>query len=94
MRICVHSMAVPDLNRDQGIELAAAVGFAGIDLIVSDEGRGFNVGDTMEKATAGKALGLLGMQERVSMLGGQVAIESTPGEGTVIRASMPVEVES
>jgi signal transduction histidine kinase/ligand-binding sensor domain-containing protein len=65
-----------------------------LDLIVTDEGRGFNVGDTMEKATAGKALGLLGMQERVSMLGGQVAIESAPGEGTVIRASMPVEVES
>jgi signal transduction histidine kinase/ligand-binding sensor domain-containing protein len=65
-----------------------------LDLIVSDEGRGFNVGDTMERAAAGKALGLLGMQERVSMLGGQVAIESTPGEGTVIRASLPVEVES
>jgi signal transduction histidine kinase/ligand-binding sensor domain-containing protein len=65
-----------------------------LDLIVSDEGRGFDVGDTMERATAGKALGLLGMQERVSMLGGQVAIESTPGEGTTIRASMPVEVET
>ncbi len=64
-----------------------------LDLIVSDEGRGFNVGDTMERATAGKALGLLGMQERVSMLGGQVAIESTPGKGTTIRASMPVEVQ-
>ena len=65
-----------------------------LDLIVSDEGRGFDVGDTMERATSGKALGLLGMQERVSMLGGQVAIESTPGKGTTIRASMPVEVES
>jgi signal transduction histidine kinase len=64
-----------------------------LDLIVSDRGRGFNVGDTMERASAGKAIGLLGIQERVSMLGGQVAIESTPGKGTTIRASMPVEVE-
>jgi signal transduction histidine kinase len=65
-----------------------------LDLIVSDAGSGFDVGDTMERATAGKALGLLGIQERVSMLGGQVAIESAPGKGTTIRASMPVELES
>jgi signal transduction histidine kinase len=65
-----------------------------LELIVSDEGRGFDVGDTMERAARGKALGLLGMQERVGMLGGVVAIESSPGKGTVIRASMPVEVQA
>ena len=64
-----------------------------LELIVEDNGRGFNVGDTMEQAAAGKALGLLGMQERVDMQGGEVVIESTPGKGTVIRASMPVEIQ-
>jgi signal transduction histidine kinase/ligand-binding sensor domain-containing protein len=64
-----------------------------LELIVSDDGHGFDVGDTMERAAAGKALGLLGMQERVNVQGGEVAIESTPGKGTVIRASIPVEVQ-
>ena len=64
-----------------------------LELMVRDNGRGFDVSDTMEQAAAGEALGLLGMQERVDLQGGEVSIESTIGEGTVIRASLPVEVQ-
>jgi two-component system sensor histidine kinase DegS len=34
-------------------------------------------------------LGLLGMRERVEMVGGRFTIESAPGQGTTIRAEIP-----
>jgi two-component system sensor histidine kinase UhpB len=61
-------------------------------LIVTDDGQGFDVRDTMERASSGKALGLLGMQERVSVLDGEVEIDSAPGQPTEVRIRMPVEI--
>ena len=37
-----------------------------------------------------KRLGLLGMRERVDMVGGSFAVESAPRNGTTIRALIPV----
>jgi two-component system, NarL family, sensor histidine kinase DegS len=34
-------------------------------------------------------LGLLGMRERVEMVGGSLSVESAPGQGTIIRAQIP-----
>jgi signal transduction histidine kinase len=34
-------------------------------------------------------LGLLGMRERLEMVGGHLAVESSPGKGTTIRADIP-----
>jgi len=65
-----------------------------LELIIEDEGVGFDVGETMERAAFGKALGLLGMQERVRSLGGEAEIVSSPGAGTRVRVLLPVEVES
>jgi signal transduction histidine kinase len=42
------------------------------------------------RANRNKRLGLLGMRERVQMVGGNVAIDSTPGEGTTILARIPL----
>jgi signal transduction histidine kinase/streptogramin lyase len=61
-------------------------------LQVGDDGRGFDVRDTIDRAAAGKALGLLGMQERVGALGGEFSLSSVPGRGTTIRARLPLEV--
>jgi signal transduction histidine kinase len=38
----------------------------------------------------GASLGMLSMEERVSLAGGRLAIESTPGHGTTIRARIPL----
>ncbi len=35
-------------------------------------------------------MGLLGMRERVEMVGGNFAVESAPGKGTTIRAQIPL----
>jgi signal transduction histidine kinase/ligand-binding sensor domain-containing protein len=58
---------------------------------IEDDGKGFDVARNMEITATGKALGLLGMQERVLMLAGELEIVSKPGGGTVVRASLPAE---
>ena len=55
-----------------------------IHLTVRDDGEGF------DPAFATKGFGLLGMRERVQLLEGSLQIESAPGSGTTVRASLPV----
>ncbi len=59
-------------------------------LEIEDNGCGFNVEQESREAVSRKQLGLLGIQERVSLIGGKVEIESTPGQGTRILINIPV----
>jgi len=61
-----------------------------LELAIRDNGVGFDVRSALERATHGASLGLLGMEERVSLVGGQVEIESVPTHGTEIRARFPL----
>jgi len=54
-----------------------------IQLEIQDDGKGFN-------AREERGMGLLGMQERVSYLGGSFLVESEPGRGTVVSIALPV----
>ncbi len=56
---------------------------------VRDDGSGFEVGEALERAARGQHLGLLGILERVHGLGGDAAIDSSPGRGTTVRVSVP-----
>jgi len=56
---------------------------------ISDNGRAFQVGTALE-AKNPKRLGLIGMKERLEMVGGSLAIESAPGKGTTVRAEIPI----
>ena len=53
--------------------------------IVEDDGEGFAA-----NATAGEGFGLIAMRERIALLGGEIAIESSVGAGTTLRATIPV----
>lgn len=55
---------------------------------ISDNGRSFAVRETL-LAKNRKRLGLLGMKERIEMVGGRLTIESSPGRGTTVRAEIP-----
>jgi signal transduction histidine kinase len=55
---------------------------------VHDDGRSFSVEQVLSTKT-NKRLGLLGMRERVEMVGGKLTIESSPGNGTTVRADIP-----
>jgi signal transduction histidine kinase len=58
---------------------------------VEDDGKGFDA-DGIELANGTrKRLGLLGMDERVSLLGGTFEVESSPGKGTGIVARIPLD---
>jgi signal transduction histidine kinase len=59
-----------------------------IRLEIRDNGKAFPVGQTL-KAGRHNRLGLVGMKERVEMVGGTLAIESTPGQGTNVCAEIP-----
>lgn len=56
-------------------------------LAVRDDGVGFDVARIIEQAPGYGHLGLLGMKERVQILGGDIEIGSEPGHGTCIRIS-------
>jgi signal transduction histidine kinase len=57
---------------------------------ISDNGRSFHVGAVL-LAKNPKRLGLIGMKERVEMVGGRLSIVSAPGKGTIVRAEIPLE---
>jgi two-component system, NarL family, sensor histidine kinase DegS len=59
-----------------------------IRLEVQDDGKSFDVRGVLSGKRR-KGLGLLGMRERVEMVGGRFAVESSPGKGTTIRAEIP-----
>jgi signal transduction histidine kinase len=55
---------------------------------IKDDGRSFEVERTLH-ARGNKRLGLLGMRERVEMVGGEFSVESAPGQGTTVRVEVP-----
>jgi signal transduction histidine kinase len=57
----------------------------GVRAVVEDDGRGFSPRDVRADA-----LGLVGMRERLALLGGTLAVESEPGAGTAVVAYVPL----
>ncbi|MGD0455180.1 MAG: sensor histidine kinase, partial [Solirubrobacteraceae bacterium] len=60
---------------------------ATVQLSVRDDGAGFDP----EAATETGGFGLLGMRERVELLSGKLLLDSAPGRGATVRASIPVQ---
>jgi signal transduction histidine kinase len=59
--------------------------------IVEDDGRGFDVSRVL-KANDMRRLGLYGMQERISLVGGKLVVESSAGVGTTVFVEIPLDV--
>jgi PAS domain S-box-containing protein len=62
-------------------------------LIVEDNGTGFDIETVLGVRREQGRLGVLGMQERVGLLGGTLEIESTPGAGTTMFVRIPTPVD-
>jgi signal transduction histidine kinase len=56
---------------------------------IADDGCGFDVERTLADAAQSGRLGLLGMSERIRLLGGMFDVESRPGGPTVVHAALP-----
>jgi PAS domain S-box-containing protein len=61
-----------------------------IELVIEDSGEGFDLGAALSKISEIKGLGLTSMKERCELSGGSFYMDSSIGEGTIIRASWPV----
>jgi PAS domain S-box-containing protein len=59
-----------------------------IELAVSDSGIGFDP----EEAITGRGLGLTSMKERLKLVHGELFVESQPQRGTIVRATVPLDV--
>jgi len=53
------------------------------------EVRDNGIGITEGRSTGSKSLGLIGIRERVRLLGGEAVIRGKPGEGTIVRVTLP-----
>ncbi|MFC1918645.1 ATP-binding protein [Chloroflexota bacterium] len=60
-------------------------------LEIRDNGQGFDLSQTLNSAISGGHLGLLGMRQRVEMLGGDIRIKTSEGKGTTITLSLPIQ---
>ena len=58
---------------------------AGVSAVIEDDGRGFDAAEVRDDA-----LGIVGMRERLALLGGTLAVESTPGVGSSLAAYVPL----
>ena len=69
--------------RARRLEVAVIESAGSVEITVSDDGVGFDPDAHAE------GFGLVGMRERVSLVHGTLAIESSPGRGTTLRAGIP-----
>jgi signal transduction histidine kinase len=63
----------------------------GVSLEVQDNGLGFDAQGVLASQIRPAGIGLVGMQERLKMLGGRLEIESQPRRGTSLIAHIPLE---
>jgi len=62
-----------------------------ISATVEDDGGGFDVAAATSPGQRGATLGLMSMRERVEMLGGAFALESSVGRGARLKLTLPIE---
>lgn len=71
------------------VAITITKGEGGVTMKIQDYGKGFLVDDIRFSKNCTR-LGLLGMRERVQMVGGTFAVESTPGKGTTVLVAIPI----
>jgi PAS domain S-box-containing protein len=77
-----------DANR---VDVKLTKGYPDVIMVINDDGKGFSSDDDRKPEMG---LGIIGMRERVEGLGGNFHIRSSPGKGTRIRVTLPLEVEN
>lgn len=72
------------------VSITLEIGSENIMAVIKDNGAGFDAEEYM-KAPKPNSYGIVGMKERLEILGGQFSIRSKPGEGTEIIALLPLD---
>jgi signal transduction histidine kinase len=88
INICKHADA-------KNVSVSVTFGEAGIRMEIEDDGKGFDARQVLEPVRDENkwGFGLLGMEERISLLDGKLTIQSEPGKGTKIEVYVPIRLE-
>jgi signal transduction histidine kinase len=70
------------------VQITVSLGEHGVEAKITDDGRGFDLEPTLVRAAREGRIGLLAMNERVRLLGGQCRIDSRPGGPTVVSVAL------
>jgi two-component system, NarL family, sensor kinase len=62
-------------------------------LRVQDDGRGFATAELLSPVQGSTSAGVRGMRDRAELFGGQVEVSSTPGLGTLVTLTLPMEAQ-
>jgi signal transduction histidine kinase len=71
------------------VTISIAVGRAGVRAEIVDDGSGFDVEDSLLRAARDGRLGVIGMSERIRLLGGSFDLRSGPGGPTTVTVVLP-----
>lgn len=74
------------------VQVTAGLEGGELQLVITDDGRGADAGSTLHGLTAGSGVGLLGMRERVRLLGGTFATRTAPGSGFTVEVTLPAKL--
>jgi len=72
------------------VRISLSINARELEMSIADNGVGMHAGDRRKA----HRFGLIGIEERVGMLGGEVRIESIPGQGTTVRLWIPLAAEA
>jgi PAS domain S-box-containing protein len=76
-------------SQASSVEMALDFSSDALTLIISDNGKGFDMPPrTSDLALSGK-LGIIGIRERTRLIGGTIIVQSDPGEGTTVTLRIP-----
>ncbi len=76
------------------VELALSIEGHSLVMRVTDDGKGFNVEEAMQKERAGDKIGLQSMRQRISDAGGEMVIRARKNKGTAITFRCPIPEEA
>ena len=83
--------AFPGLGLADKVAIELRLETGALRLTVRDNGCGFDYAAARNRAEQGGSLGLMAMEERVSLLGGRLTCQSSPGQGTELVAVLPLQ---
>jgi signal transduction histidine kinase len=80
--------------RAETVLLEVAVNRGVLEIDIEDDGCGFDVLEVGEPSATGRGLGILGMHERMELIGGSSTVTSSLGSGTRVSLRVPLPAES
>ncbi len=85
--------AITNILRHSGatqVEIEMSLSNSKVDATIADNGKGFDVEAVLKSSDS---WGLRGIRERITVIGGELSIDSAPGQGTRLRVQIPLEYQ-